>query len=196
MVAPELTLTTEIEPGLPLIDLDAGRIAQVVRNLLSNAIRHTPAGGRVAVSARVARIHRSVEVGDSGSGIAPELLPRVFDRFVKGSGPSGTAASGWPSPTTWSSLTAARSAPKVRSVRARPSKIFGRCRPSSAGRGSHRFVDGFRSIRAGSEHQDRQSHRLTDRLPCLRRDCGHTLAALTVRRSIPRAWIPTREAMP
>ena len=88
--APELTLTTEIEPGLPLVDLDAGRIAQVIRNLLSNAIRHTPAGGRVVVSARVLGSTVAVEVRDSGSGIAPELLPRVFDRFVKGSGPSGS----------------------------------------------------------------------------------------------------------
>jgi signal transduction histidine kinase len=88
--APELTLTTEIEPGLPLVEVDAGRIAQVVRNLLSNAIRHTPAGGRVVVSARVVGSTVSVEVRDSGTGIAPELLPRVFDRFAKGSGPSGS----------------------------------------------------------------------------------------------------------
>ncbi len=88
--APELALATEIEPSLPVVDVDAGRIAQVIRNLLSNAIRHTPAGGQVVVSARAERPNLVIEVRDTGSGIEAELLPRVFDRFVKGSGPSGS----------------------------------------------------------------------------------------------------------
>jgi two-component system OmpR family sensor kinase/two-component system sensor histidine kinase BaeS len=88
--APELTLETEIGPNLPLVDVDAGRVAQVIRNLLSNAIRHTSSGGHVVIAARSARPNVVVEVRDNGSGIAADLLPRVFDRFAKGSGPSGS----------------------------------------------------------------------------------------------------------
>jgi len=63
---------------------DADRLAQVLRNLLSNALRHTPAGGEVAVDleARGDTVH--LRVRDTGSGIAPEDLPRVFDRFYRG----------------------------------------------------------------------------------------------------------------
>jgi signal transduction histidine kinase len=88
--APTLTLTTQLAPDLPPADVDAGRIAQVLRNLLANAVRHTPAGGSVAVAARREGARVAVEVRDTGIGIPPDLLPRVFDRFVKGSGTAGS----------------------------------------------------------------------------------------------------------
>lgn len=62
-------------------DADRVRLRQVVGNLVSNAIRHTPHGGRVVACARKEGGDLVVEVADSGSGIDPEDLDRVFDRF-------------------------------------------------------------------------------------------------------------------
>ena len=60
---------------------DAGRMQQVIWNLLSNAIKITPAGGRATVQVKAAAGRVTVSVSDSGRGIAPEVLPYVFDRF-------------------------------------------------------------------------------------------------------------------
>jgi signal transduction histidine kinase len=64
-------------------DADRERLAQVLRNLLANALTHTPDGGTIRVSARAAAGQVAVEVADSGEGIAPEHLPHVFDRFYR-----------------------------------------------------------------------------------------------------------------
>lgn len=71
--------------GLGPIDVDPVRIGEVLSNLLANAIRHTPSGGTVSVSAEAVDAGRSVAfaVEDSGPGIAPNDLPYVFDRFVR-----------------------------------------------------------------------------------------------------------------
>ncbi len=81
-------LTSEAEPDLPSVTLDASRIRQVLGNLVSNALRHVPSGGWVKVVVRRARTGKPpgsvvLEVSDNGSGIPPDLLPTVFDRFVK-----------------------------------------------------------------------------------------------------------------
>ena len=60
---------------------DSARLQQIVWNLLSNAIKFTPAGGRVRVELRRHADFAELQVIDSGEGIAPELLPRVFERF-------------------------------------------------------------------------------------------------------------------
>jgi two-component system sensor histidine kinase BaeS len=88
-------LTSEVEPGLPPASLDASRIRQLLGNLITNALRHVPAGGWVKVAVRRARKAEPpgslvLEVSDNGSGIAPELLPTVFDRFVKDAGSPGS----------------------------------------------------------------------------------------------------------
>jgi signal transduction histidine kinase/CheY-like chemotaxis protein len=76
-----VTVATSIDPRPGVIAGDPERLQQVVANLLSNAIRSTPRGGRVEV--RVAAIDGllRIEVEDSGIGIAPEALPHVFERF-------------------------------------------------------------------------------------------------------------------
>ena len=77
-------LRNEIEPALPLFEIDPGRIREVVANLLTNALRHTPRGGTVTVAlGRHGRHHVRVEVRDTGPGIPRERLERIFDRFTK-----------------------------------------------------------------------------------------------------------------
>jgi two-component system sensor histidine kinase BaeS len=88
--AAQLTLTAEIGDDLPPIELDPARIRSVLGNLLSNAIRHTPAGGLVTVAVAGSGEGVDVTVTDSGEGIAPELLPHVFERFVKGADSPGS----------------------------------------------------------------------------------------------------------
>jgi PAS domain S-box-containing protein len=62
---------------------DAARLGQVVSNLLTNAIKYTPAGGHVAIDVRSAGGHAVLTVKDTGVGIAADLLPRIFDLFVQ-----------------------------------------------------------------------------------------------------------------
>jgi two-component system sensor histidine kinase BaeS len=85
-----MSLTTEIAANVPTIDVDAARIRQVIGNLLSNAIRHTPSGGSVRVAVNSAGDDVTVSVADNGEGIPPDLLPHVFERFVKGTGSTGS----------------------------------------------------------------------------------------------------------
>jgi signal transduction histidine kinase/DNA-binding NarL/FixJ family response regulator len=76
-----LALTVSIARGLPLVSADRPRILQVLTNLVGNAIKFTPPGGRIDLSAALQGDRVRFEVRDSGPGIAAEHLPRVFDRF-------------------------------------------------------------------------------------------------------------------
>jgi two-component system, OmpR family, sensor kinase len=69
---------------IPEVLGDADRLAQVLRNLLSNALRHTPAGGLVTLSVERTDGFVRIGVADTGTGISPEDLPHVFDRFYRG----------------------------------------------------------------------------------------------------------------
>lgn len=65
------------------VHADPDRLAQVLTNLLDNALRHTPAGGRVELSADLHGQNLVIEVADDGEGIAAEHLPHLFDRFYR-----------------------------------------------------------------------------------------------------------------
>ncbi|MFC4534466.1 HAMP domain-containing sensor histidine kinase [Sphaerisporangium dianthi] len=75
-----VTLSTEVD-GEPALVADPVRLRQAVGNLVSNAVRHTPAGGAVRLRARCADEQAVIEVADTGCGIAPQDLGRVFERF-------------------------------------------------------------------------------------------------------------------
>lgn len=72
------------------LEADPVRLAEVLTNLLSNAIRHTPSGGRVEVRVSPAGATTRFDVTDTGAGIPPDQLPQVFDRFVRSADTGGT----------------------------------------------------------------------------------------------------------
>ncbi|MDP2728637.1 MAG: ATP-binding protein, partial [Dehalococcoidia bacterium] len=82
-----ISLEIVASDGLPLVEADADRVSQVLANLLSNALRHTPAGGKVTLTLQELQEGTEtllrVSIADTGSGISPEDLPHVFDRFYR-----------------------------------------------------------------------------------------------------------------
>jgi two-component system phosphate regulon sensor histidine kinase PhoR len=78
-----LTLENECPDNLPPVLADSERIEQVMMNLLHNAVKFTPAGGKITVSARTAEREVQFSFRDSGVGISAEDLPRIFERFYK-----------------------------------------------------------------------------------------------------------------
>ncbi|MGC9521026.1 MAG: GAF domain-containing protein [Anaerolineae bacterium] len=79
----EQRLEMVVPAGLPRVYADSDRLAQVLTNLVSNAHKYTPAGGRVAVHAYVREGMMHVAVADTGIGIAPENQERIFERFYR-----------------------------------------------------------------------------------------------------------------
>jgi two-component system sensor histidine kinase BaeS len=80
----EVALRVKIEPDLPEIEVDPERMAQVLGNLVSNALRYTSPGGWIELSASSEQDDVTILVQDNGAGIAPEDLPKVFTRFYRG----------------------------------------------------------------------------------------------------------------
>jgi signal transduction histidine kinase len=90
----QITLVSTIEPDLPSAWADRARVVQILSNLLRNALRHTPEGGLVSI-----RVERDADfvrttVEDTGVGIAPEHLARVFERFYRGDNARDRASGG------------------------------------------------------------------------------------------------------
>lgn len=79
----EITLQTRVEPGLPQILVDIQRMKEVLTNILDNALRYTPQGGSITLSASRSGSQVEMRVQDSGPGVAPEDLDKVFERFYR-----------------------------------------------------------------------------------------------------------------
>lgn len=79
------TLTPAVSPGTYIVQGDAARLAQVLTNLLINAAKYTPPGGHISVIATLTATEVRVHVRDSGVGIAPEHIDRVFEPFAQAS---------------------------------------------------------------------------------------------------------------
>lgn len=77
-------IVVEVPADLPTLEVDPVRIRQVLLNLLANALRHTPVEGVISVEVQAQPQRMVIRVRDSGSGIAPEDLPHLFERFQKG----------------------------------------------------------------------------------------------------------------
>ncbi len=80
----QISLSDESADRLPVVKADSERVAQVLRVLIDNALRHTPANGAITIGSALFADGVEVSVRDTGDGITPEELPYVFDRFWRG----------------------------------------------------------------------------------------------------------------
>ena len=89
-----LAVETDLPEDLPPVKGDLERVRQIAENLVENAFRYTPDGGRVTVRARALGDEVQVDVEDTGIGVPPEEQPRVFERFYRGENPLVMASAG------------------------------------------------------------------------------------------------------
>jgi two-component system sensor histidine kinase BaeS len=83
-------IQVDVEDSLHLLDIDPIRIREVLSNLVGNAIRHTPAGGTISITGRMDGASVELVVADTGSGIEPDLLGHVFERFSRSATTGGS----------------------------------------------------------------------------------------------------------
>ena len=101
LAARGLRLTVSLLPEPVSLVADAARLEQVLVNLLTNAARYTDPGGHIHLTAAAAAGLVFVQVKDNGIGIAPDLLPHVFDLFWQGRGTAGGCRAAWVSGWWW-----------------------------------------------------------------------------------------------
>ena len=87
-----VSLTFEAPENLPLVRADKGQVTRVLINLIGNAVRHTPKGGKVTARARLDGAKVNFQVQDNGAGIPREYLTRIFERFAQVPGATGGGA--------------------------------------------------------------------------------------------------------
>jgi signal transduction histidine kinase len=80
----EVELSSQVDPEAEMVFMDPARMGRVINNLIANALRHTPQGGQVCVTARREPDRLLIEVSDTGEGISPDDMPHVFERFYRG----------------------------------------------------------------------------------------------------------------
>jgi signal transduction histidine kinase len=81
--APNHTITLDLQSDLPQVQADRDRMTQVASNLLNNAVKYSPTGGRITVTTRADRDQLRLDVRDEGLGIPPDALETIFERFSR-----------------------------------------------------------------------------------------------------------------
>src|SRR5678815_4216653 len=84
MEAKQIEFDSAVDGSMPAVRIDAERILQVLRNLMGNAVKFTPIGGRVSIAAKSRDGNLEVSVEDSGPGIPTESLRSIFEKFSQG----------------------------------------------------------------------------------------------------------------
>jgi two-component system phosphate regulon sensor histidine kinase PhoR len=79
----QITVRTEFAPDLPAVKADRQRMQEVITNILHNAIKFTPSGGRIEIKTQSAENAVTLRVTDTGIGISQDDLPHIFERFFK-----------------------------------------------------------------------------------------------------------------
>ena len=90
----QVSMSAELAPDLPAVQADKERIKQVMMNIIHNAIKFTPSGGKVVVSTKLDSQLVATQVADTGIGISKEDLPHIFERFFKADKSRSTSGSG------------------------------------------------------------------------------------------------------